>query len=265
MTSNSIAQPFNPYTQTLIILDAEGNPNNVSISDIDAYVNYGVRICINYASQIGASVVLLVVLLLLTKKEKRTSAIFALNGTALFFNAIRNLFQSLYFTGQFYEFYTYFSEDYSMVPASQYRISVASLVLGTIVVICIQASLILQVRAVCITMRETYRLIALLFCVAIALAVVSVRFALMVQDARATLASQTFSSGYSLAASSNYVLTASICFFSFIFAMKLGIAIRERRRLGLRQFGPMQVIFIMGCQTLVIPGKFISITFTPSH
>jgi pheromone alpha factor receptor len=48
----------------------------------------------------------------------------------------------------------------------------------------------------------------------------------------------------------------SICVFSSVFCTKLGLAIRSRRSLGLKQFGAMQIIFIMGCQTLTIPGKF---------
>jgi pheromone alpha factor receptor len=54
----------------------------------------------------------------------------------------------------------------------------------------------------------------------------------------------------------NVTLTVSICFFCVIFVTKLGFAIKQRRQLGVREFGPMRIIFIMGCQTMVVPAIF---------
>ena len=55
----------------------------------------------------------------------------------------------------------------------------------------------------------------------------------------------------------NNITTAmSICWFCAVFVGKLGMSIRERRRLGVGQWGPTQIIFVMGCQTLVVPGMF---------
>jgi pheromone alpha factor receptor len=59
-----------------------------------------------------------------------------------------------------------------------------------------------------------------------------------------------------LAKAKDISLTLSICFFSIIFCAKLGWSLRERRKLGMKQFGSMQIIFIGGFQTMFIPGKF---------
>ena len=43
-----------------------------------------------------------------------------------------------------------------------------------------------------------------------------------------------------------------------LFLHKLFIAIRLRKRMGYKNFGPLQVLFIMFAQCLVIPGKYLS-------
>lgn len=262
------APTFNPFTQNITILASdpvEGLiPFNTTITSIDDYIAYGIRISINYATQIGASLILLIVLLLLTRPDKRHSAIFALNATALALNTIRNILQCLYFTGPFYEFYAYFAGDYSRVPNEQIRISVTGDVLALLLLACLETSLILQVRAVCVTMRDRYKLLILLLSIGVALAAVGVRFALTATNARSIVAIAAYNSYQWLAATSNYVTAASICFFSAIFVVKLGAALLERRKMGMRQFGPMQVIFIMGGQTLVVPALFSVLqNFTP--
>ncbi len=49
--------------------------------------------------------------------------------------------------------------------------------------------------------------------------------------------------------------TISVCVFCAMFVAKLGVAMKERKKLGIKQFGPMRVLFIMGCQTMFIPSK----------
>ena len=249
--------PFDPYTQDITVFAADKTPMPINIQDIDFYVMYGVRICINYASQIGASLTLLAVLLLITRKEKRTSPIFILNALALALNGIRNIFLCMYFAGPFWEFYNFVSGDLSTVPRVQTNVSIASTVLTLAVLCCIEASLVIQVNAVCVTMRDRYKRVLQLTSVLVALTAVGFRFGLMVTNSRAIAQLIPFDNYQWLAATNNYITTGSICFFSVIFVGKLAIALKERRRMHMNQFGPMQIIFIMGCQTLLIPGTFI--------
>ena len=81
--------------------------------------------------------------------------------------------------------------------------------------------------------------------------------ALTVQNSQAVLAAEDSSSTIWLQKASIYTITASIVFFSFVFAAQLAFALyRRRRTLGMQQFGPMEIIFIMCCQTLIIPAIF---------
>ena len=247
------------FAQPVNLTLPDGSTFAITLTDIDEYTSYGIRICINYASQIGASFMLLVVLLLLTKPDKRRSPIFALNTACLGLSTVRSVLQCLYFTGAFYDPYAVFAAEYSRVPGVQYRVSVAAAVLILLLVGCIEASLILQVRAVCATLAGSKRGAAVVVAsVVVALLAVGFRFALTVVNARAIVAAEDFAHWYWLPNATNIVMTISICFFCVIFVSKLGWALLERRKLGLKQFGPLQIILIMGCQTLIIPGKSLN-------
>ncbi len=250
------AASFDPFAQSFALLMGDGTPFNVSLPELDDFILYNVQISINYAAQLGGSLVLFIVLLLLTKPEKRQSAIFIFNALSLVLNVIRNVIQCIYFTGPFSEIYAYFSQDYSRVTRSDYATSVAGTALTTILLVCIEVSLILQVRVVCVTLRNAYRDAVTLFTVVVALLAIGFRLALCVRNAKDIVLTESEISLHWLSSASNIVFTVSICCVCAVFVIKLAYALDQRKKLGLGQFGPMRIIFIMGCQTLVIPGTY---------
>ncbi|KKK14404.1 hypothetical protein P175DRAFT_0515670 [Aspergillus ochraceoroseus IBT 24754] len=247
---------FDPYTQNVTFHLADGTPFDVPITAIDDFLQYAIRICINYSSQLGASVVLLVILLLLTMPEKRSSFVFCLNCLALLLNIGRLLDEIIFFTTPFVGAYQYFSGDYSSVPASAYGNSVLGVVLTSLLLTFIETSLLLQIQVVCANLRRQYRRILLGISVLVALIPVALRLWFMVENARNIIDTSNPHSVAWLESATNIVITVSICFFCAIFVTKLGFAIRLRRQLGFNDFGPMKVIFVMGCQTMVIPAVF---------
>ncbi|KAI9663641.1 MAG: hypothetical protein M1821_007131 [Bathelium mastoideum] len=95
----------------------------------------------------------------------------------------------------------------------------------------------------------------------VSLLAIGFQFADMVLNARQIMTQETGSADNMIASATNITVTISICYLSLVFVLKLGYAIVERRKLGLKQFGPMQIIFIMGCQTLIVPGRFCPVIF----
>ena len=247
---------LDPNTQQVTFHYSNGEPFNVSVSDLDEFVQYNVRVCINYGSQLGASIVLLVILLLLTRREKRTSSVFLLNVLALFFNITRLLFEVIHFTTGFEKVYPYFSYDYSYVKRSAYVISILSVVLETLLVISVEVSLVLQVQVVCATLRRRYRRALLAVSIMMALVPIGFRVGWMVMNNIYIMMVADMTPIWWLESATNIVITISICFFCTVFVSKLGYAIKQRKRLGVRDFGPMKVIFVCGCQTLTIPALF---------
>ena len=247
---------IDPYNQVVSFHYANGNPLDVPMSALDEFVQYNVRVCINYGCQLGASIVLFVILLLLTRRDKRTSAVFILNALALIFNITRLLFQVIHFSTGFEKIYPYFSYDYSLVPRSAYVISILSVVLETLLVICVEFSLVLQVQVVCATLRRKYRRALLVVSIAMALVPIGFRMAWMVENNIYIMKAADMTPIWWLESATNIVITISICFFCTVFVSKLGYAIKQRNQLGVRDFGPMKVIFVCGCQTLTIPALF---------
>lgn len=248
-------EPFDPFTQSFTLLLADGTPFSLSLSDVDDFVLYHVQISINFAAQLGASCILLLALLVLTKPDKRRSPVFILNALALILNVIRNVLQCLYYTGHFSEVYAYFGQDYSRVPTSEYATSIAASVFALLVLICIEASLILQIRVVCFLVAKSYRQAIFTLSAIIALLAIGFRLALCVQNSRFILTLKPPTSLQWLESASDITRSISICWFCAVFITKLGFALHERRQLGIKRFGPMQIIFIMGCQTMIVPGK----------
>ncbi|KAJ5626268.1 hypothetical protein N7510_002577 [Penicillium lagena] len=256
ISSSKSGNMINPYTQNVIFHYANGTSFPVPIDMLDEFVQYNVRVCINYGSQLGASIVLLVILLLLTRPEKRGSAVFLLNGLALMFNILRLLFETIHFSTGFEKVYPYFSYDYSAVPPSAYAIAIISVVLETLLVICVQVSLVMQVQVVCATLRRRYRRALLGVSILMALVPIGFRMGWMVENSVYIMMAASTAPVWWLESATNIVITVSICFFCAVFVTKLGYAIKQRNRLGVRDFGPMKAIFVMGCQTLAVPAIF---------
>lgn len=254
--ATSSALPFDPYTQNVTMKYRDGGILEVPMAEMNIFVQYNVRVCINYGCQFGASLTLLVILLLLTHADKRGSAVFLLNGLALFFNVMRLLFQVIHFETDFEKIYEYFSMDYSAVPTSAYAISIVSTIFTTIVIVCIEISLVLQLHVVCSTLRRRYRRPLLAFSILVALIPIAFRFFFMVINCKLIISLGYMTTLWWVESATNVSLTVSICFFCVVFVIKLGFAIHQRRQLGVREFGPMKVIFVMGCQTMVAPAIF---------
>ncbi|KAL2867315.1 alpha-factor pheromone receptor STE2 [Aspergillus lucknowensis] len=251
-----MASDFDAWNQNVTFHFPDGSPFDVPIYAINNFAQYSIRICVNYGAQLGASVILLVILLLLTKSEKRASYVFWLNCLALLLNLARLLCQIIFFTSPFTEAYTYFAADYSRIPASAYANSILSVIFTSLLLTFIEVSLVLQVQVVCANLRRKYRRPLLGMSVIVALIPIAFRYWYSVKNIQSILDVLSPEPLVWLESTCNIVITVSVCFFCAVFVTKLGFAIRLRRKLGLTDFGPMKVIFVMGCQTMVIPAIF---------
>lgn len=249
-SSNSSLAPAN---QMLSIIGPDG-PVQFSLIDLTKFVRYGMDNAISPATQVGASLVLLLVLLLLTHNDKRRSMVFILNVLSLVFNFIRCLCEALYYTSAWWTPYVFFTADFSGVPASAYANSIMANVFTVLVLMCVETSLVFQVLIASSTTRRVERFWLMFLTVAVALVAIGFRFAFVVQGNMAIMNAEAMLTQW-LSNAAIITETISICFFCAIFLWKLGIAIRRQRTLGIKKFGPMQAIFIMAGQTLLIPGK----------
>ncbi|KAF2851725.1 hypothetical protein T440DRAFT_56978 [Plenodomus tracheiphilus IPT5] len=253
-----------PWNQTFTIIDADGNSQEVHMAQLTQLQIYITQSAINYGAQFGASILLLLVLLLLTKASKRRSYIFLINGFCLLVNAIRCVLLACLLTGNWYNPYTQIMGDYSRVTNSDNATSIASVLLTLLIAFLVFMSLGLQVWVVCVTTQPIQRGIVMALTTLVGVIAVGYRFALAIYNIKALLTQTGIGSNARLVSDCYIVQAVAIWVYSCVFTYKLGYAILQRRRLNMPQFGPMQVVFIMGCQTMVIPAIMTSLQFVPN-
>ncbi|KAF1972574.1 hypothetical protein BU23DRAFT_160788 [Bimuria novae-zelandiae CBS 107.79] len=259
---STLPRPDNPYTQDFVLYGPDGNQFNASMAQVDYFRQYGIRVAINWATQIGASVTLLLVLLLLTRREKRNSSIFIINGLCLVLNTIRSILQCVWLTSPFYEPYALLSSDFSHVTNTERGTMVVSSTITLLLVIAIMASLSFQVWVACVTASPLQKLIIMGITSVVALVAVGYRFAITVISNAQTMKDGDMTEYSPIVKHATITFAVAVWVYCAVFTCKLGHALLERKRLRMTQFGPMQIIFIMGCQTMVIPAIFTSLTFT---
>lgn len=247
-----------PLQQNFTLLMSDGvTPFNVSVSDLDIFVKYSSEICINYGSQIGASVFMLVVVLLVTKEAKRKSPVFLLNVLSLAFSSIRSLLQALYWVGPFTEIYTYFSGDYSTVPKSAYAVSITATVMTFLLLCTVEVSLVLQTHVILrLAIKNIYRYSIMIVSLIVALQAIGFRFALMVLNVEAIMSLEDEYFLDRIASAALITETISVWYFCLIFVAKLGVTIYQRRKMKQKQWSVFSIILIMAGCTMVIPCKW---------
>lgn len=262
----ALPDAFDIFNQTFELIGPDGSTLAFSTLDIELVRLTAVRTAIIFATQLGASAILLLVLLLMTPGAKRRSLSWIFNVLALVCNVTRCTMQCLEMTGPFLNFVLIVTQEYGVAGLNRHiRLAIANNVITTMVFIFIELALVTQVQVICAAaMSSVYRIAILTFCGVVATIAIGFRLNLMIVNCRSTASLGTpHASEWELferlqwaQSTNNVTAIVSICVFSAVFCTKLGLAIRSRRSMGLKQFGAMQIVFIMGCQTLTIPGKF---------
>jgi pheromone alpha factor receptor len=256
MASPTPTPDLDRWTQNIYLIDGHGDNVTLSMKDMDAYRLFGFRLAINYGCQVGASIMLLLVLLLLTRAEKRKSYIFVLNASCLFLNTIRCILLCTWVTSGYNNPYSLLVEDYSRITSGDKATQVAQHIITALVTIMVLVSLCSQVWIVCVTTPPLQRNIIMGVTSTIGCVALGYRLAAVYFDTKTSLASQSMDSYLEVVAITYVLQAVSIWVFSCVFICKLGHAMWKRHRLNMPQFGPMQVVFIMGCQTMLVPGTF---------
>lgn len=263
-TAFDLKPGFNPNEQAFTVLFPDQHTtHNLSLHSVEVLKDTTVVTAIIFGIQIGMSLLLLTVLAVMTKPDKRRSIVFFLNLAALLLLFVRSIIMCAALQGPFYTYYNWALQYY---PGNAdfnraIRVAVAGEVTNFLVIVAIELSLLFQVRIVCCTLKTSWRLAMTATTTLVATAVCGIRFATMVINARIGLVKVAAKTSYeralisNMASATNISVICSIIFFSAIFCAKLGHAIWQRRSIGMKQFGPMQIIFVMGCQTMFIPGE----------
>lgn len=264
MESSTLPPGLDLWTQDFTFYNPDGTIATGSFQELNRLRLYGSRSAINYGSQIGASMMLLLILLLLTKSSKRRSFIFLINAVCLLANTIRCILLCSYFTSSLWNPYSQMTGDWSGVETSDLATVVTAVIFTLSITLMVYVSLSLQVWVVCVTTRPLQRCIIMGATSAMACTAFGMKATVAIYNIQALLTFQSMVPHENLISISYVMQAVAIWIFSCIFTYKLGYAIIERRRLNMPQFGPIQVVFIMGCQTMSIPGMDFKASVTQS-
>ena len=241
-----------PYAEIII----KGHKERVSLSVLDetnkTYINLG----INCAAQLGASVVALIAFLVISKPERRRTVLFALNVTALLCSIIQEACDATYTASNWTNIETAVFYDFSKLGTGEYALPILTSIFHILLIIFVLTSMVVQFNALCGTLRSIYRHMLVGVMCAMTVVMVVAQFWMTVLSGVNTSHNRAGNVGAgkeTLAVS--IILNVFIFFFSIAFMTKLGHAILARRRLGLGTFGPLKVIFIMTCGSMLIAGK----------
>jgi pheromone alpha factor receptor len=261
MASITPRPDFDPWRQNVTLYTEDGRPFIIKINYVDEIRLYAARLAITYGAQIGASMLLLLVLLLLTRASKRKSFIFLINAFCLTANTVRCILLSCYVTSTLLNPYSQLASNYSRVTRGDLATSTAANLFTLLVTVLVMVSLSLQVWVVCITTPPLQRYLIMGATTLMACLATGFKAAFVILNIKQTLNLQSLQS-YGNVIIGTYISQAvAISLFSCVFTYKLGHAIFQRRKLNMPQFGPMQIVFIMGCQTMLIPGSFCLIPY----
>ncbi|PGH08321.1 hypothetical protein AJ79_06008 [Helicocarpus griseus UAMH5409] len=251
-----MASSFDPYRQNLTFHYANGTPFNVSVVELNDWIQNHIKVSINYGAQLGASIIALAVVVSLSRWEKRRMPVFFLNTFALAVNIARITLLMTYRTTHWVHPYSRFSGDFARMSAKDYARSVLGTIISWILLATVEISLLIQTQILCANLPKLQRLTLLAVSSMVALVAIGFRFGYMVVNCIQIMKASSMANYVWFSKATHTTLTISMFYFSVIFVIKLGYALVTRRRLGMTRFGALQVMFIMSCQTMIIPAIF---------
>lgn len=254
-TPDPLSPAWNIYldNQSFNLTSLDGTPITLSLTEVNDAMYWIIAQTAGYAFTIGFSGMLLIVLGLLTTREKAKRPIFILNVLSL----IIILFRSIVATVIECANYQHGIGEFFLGAINQYSVadfapSIMIGLLSPLLYATMLSSLVLQVRVVFAAEPTTQRILTVVMGFAAFLifafgVVFNAGFIKMQVDAVPIA-----KSGWTY----NVVRIGIIIFVGIsclLFLYKLAVTIRRRRRMGFQKFGPLQILFIMFGQCLIVP------------
>ena len=242
MDTTSTNTSFNPYEQFITVVNPDGlGSTDVPISYIFDLQESVLQVAAVYGVHLGITTVLILLLALLTKADKRRSVVFTLNMAALVAFWIRAILMIVTTGGPLFNFYIWSLALYDQV-GNAYDISIAAEIISLLSTAAVELSLLFQVRIVCCTLQQRYRFFLTLGSVAVVTMVVAARFTMAVLNIMWTMnaagaSEENIATLVRVQLASTICTLCSILIFSVAFCSKLGHAIYQRRKMGMKQFG----------------------------
>jgi pheromone alpha factor receptor len=257
MASSNSTDDFDVLTQIFTLIGSDGVTEiPVAVNAVDAEYTARFAVQANYGSQIGATIIMLIVYLVMTPRVKFRRVPTMINTLSLLCNIVRCVLLSWFPSSQWYEFYTLWSGDTSLVPAVDYRTSVAGTVFTIPVIILIEAALIVQAWAMIQMWPAAYKFPTVVVSALVAGAAVAFKFADSILQAL-TITSENVPQVLWVRKTDLAFSSASIFWFCFLFNVRLAIHLFQNRRIlpSVKGMTAMEVLVMTNGILMCVPGK----------
>lgn len=249
--------PFNPTNQTSYILAPNGAATiPFSTSAITTRYLNATSLSILYGTQIGACFIMLAVMLAMTPRVRFRRLPTLINLAALVLNTIRMVLLAVFFTSSFLNFFVLASGSVRYVEPSAFNVSAAATALSTPVTVLILAALFVQAWSMLRLWPTLYKLPATLMSVGLVLTTVAFNMLTTIVQTRAIIGADR--NRLWLWARQTYLalITASICWFCFLFNVRLVMHMWTNRSIlpSLKGLKAMDVLVITNGVLMFVPG-----------
>ena len=274
MASNPISQlsplvynsSYNPGGSTLTYVSVYGSGTQVTFNELQAIVNKKITEAIVFGVRCGASCLMIIITWLITQRKR--TAIFIINQTSLFlillhsalyFKYLLSSISSLAYT------LTYFPQA---VTRNDVHVYGATNIIEVLLVASIEISLAYQVKIV-FSGQNFRKLGHSVLCLSTLLGLSTiVMFAYTaIHGIARTYAGEPTQHLAKYFNISTILLASSINLMTLILIIKLILAIRSRRFLGLRQFDTFYILLIVSVHSLISPSILFILSYSlpPNH
>lgn len=234
----------------------DGNPVPLSLAAINSFYQSVFRQDAVAGFMVGATAMLMILLVLLTNREKARRPIFILNFLALFFLFFRSIVYLVMYCSSYEGIGQIFLGALAQYPRSTFAPQVIQAILTPFIYLTMLFSLVLQVRVVFAAEPRSQEIITVIGSIA-ALFLFGLGWHQVSILIRAIILLEFVETNwtYDCLRIGIMVFVGVSC---LLFLLKLAVAIRRRKRMGFKRFGPLQVLFIIFAQCLVIPRNLLS-------
>ncbi|CCD26095.2 alpha-factor pheromone receptor STE2 NDAI_0G03180 [Naumovozyma dairenensis CBS 421] len=251
---------YNPGQSLISYTSIYGNDTVVSFDEVQTIVDKKITEAIMFGVRCGAVILTIIVMWMISKKKK--TPIFIINQISLFLILLHS---ALYFR---YLLSNYSSVTYALTGFPQFihrgdvHIYGAASIIQVLLVASIETSLVFQVKVI-FTGDNFKRIgrVVMGISIALGLATVAMYFVAAIKGMISTYnnVGGTQPKYFNVA---TILLASSINFMTLILVIKLILAIRSRRFLGLKQFDSFHILLIMSCQSLLAPSILFILAYS---
>lgn len=251
---------YNPLDGFLTFTSIYGDNTAVQFSVLQDMVDINTNEAIVYGTRCGASVLTQIIMWMISKNRK--TPVFIINQVSLTLILIHSALYFKYLLSGFGSVVYALTGFPQLIKPGDLRAFAAANIVMVLLVASIEASLIFQVKVIFTgNSLKRFGMILTGVCACMGLATVAMYFVTAVKSI-VSLYKDMGGSSTVLYNISLIMLASSIHLMALILVVKLFLAVRSRRFLGLKQFDSFHILLIISCQTLLIPSLLFIIAYS---